>query len=262
MFFLDTYIYIKKVTLKEIKTMKNILAENLLRFGVKNLNETDVKILSESLLLEQIALVDNALKALNAATAAKPIAVQGSRLGWYPVVSIGYVPANPGQPGYIKGGIEPAEIRGAADEKSYVIAKTNKNTSVPSILRSTWGCSSNDYSKEGDKIVKNAMVARIGGYESSSVGLFAVGLHAPQNAKQAGRLTKQEFKDTILGLYKKFYNTTGLFDGLKGAYTSGPTDPNIFNTQIDTLITALDTIKVDLLNTATNKTLQVKIFQG
>ena len=89
MFFLDTYIYIKKVTLKEIKTMKNILAENLLRFGVKNLNETDVKILSESLLLEQTQQVTNAINALNTALKAKPTTVGGSAKV-YPVVSINW----------------------------------------------------------------------------------------------------------------------------------------------------------------------------
>lgn len=36
--------------------MKNILAENLLRFGVKNLSENDKKVLSESLLMEQTAI--------------------------------------------------------------------------------------------------------------------------------------------------------------------------------------------------------------
>ena len=45
--------------------MKNILAENLLRFGVKNLNEKDIKILSETLLLEQTQEAKNALAALN-----------------------------------------------------------------------------------------------------------------------------------------------------------------------------------------------------
>jgi hypothetical protein len=244
--------------------MKNILAENLLRFGVKNLNEKDKAILSEALLLEQIAQVDNALKALNEAAAAKPIMVKGSRIQWYPVVNISYVPANPGQAGYVNGGIEPAEIRNTADEKAYVIAKTNKNTSVPGRIRCTWGSTSRDFTAEGDKIVKNAVVSIVGGYSSSNVGLFAVGIDAPQNAKVANTLTKQEFKDTILGLYKLFYNSTGLFGNLKGAYISNPApkDPNIFNTQIDALITALDTVKIDLTNTATNKTLQVKIFQG
>jgi hypothetical protein len=66
MFFLDAYIYIKENNLKRIqKTMKNILAENLLRFGVKNLNEKDKAVLSEAILLEQSQEAKNALAALN-----------------------------------------------------------------------------------------------------------------------------------------------------------------------------------------------------
>lgn len=45
--------------------MKNILAENLLRFGVKNLSESDKKTLSENILIEQTQEAKNALTALN-----------------------------------------------------------------------------------------------------------------------------------------------------------------------------------------------------
>jgi hypothetical protein len=53
MFFLDAYIYIKENNLKkDTKTMKNILAENLLRFGVKNLKESDKEKIVESFINE------------------------------------------------------------------------------------------------------------------------------------------------------------------------------------------------------------------
>jgi hypothetical protein len=67
--------------------MKNILAENMLRFGVKNLKEADTKIISESLLLEQTQQVTAALKSLNDALKAKPTTV-GTYAKVYPIVSI------------------------------------------------------------------------------------------------------------------------------------------------------------------------------
>lgn len=78
--------------------MKNILAENLLRFGVKNLNEKDKAVLSEALLLEQTQQVTNAINALNTALKAKPTNVGGASV--YPIVSINWTsnatPANDG----------------------------------------------------------------------------------------------------------------------------------------------------------------------
>lgn len=68
--------------------MKNILAENLLRFGVKNLNEKDKVILSEALLLEQTQQVTAALKSLNDAFKAKPTKIAGVDV--YPAISIGF----------------------------------------------------------------------------------------------------------------------------------------------------------------------------
>ena len=66
--------------------MKNILAENLLRFGVKNLKEADRAVLSEALLLEQTQQVTAAISALNAALKAKPTMIAG--VGVYPEVSV------------------------------------------------------------------------------------------------------------------------------------------------------------------------------
>ena len=66
--------------------MKNILAENLLRFGVKNLKEADRAVLSEALLLEQTQQVTAAISGLNAALKAKPTMIAG--VGVYPEVSV------------------------------------------------------------------------------------------------------------------------------------------------------------------------------
>jgi hypothetical protein len=73
--------------------MKNILAENLLRFGVKNLKESDVKILQESLLVEQVQAVSTALTDLNAAMAKYPTKIKNSQV--YPVITLTYGTALP-----------------------------------------------------------------------------------------------------------------------------------------------------------------------
>jgi hypothetical protein len=49
------YIYIKEF---KKETMKNILAENLLRFGVRNLSESDIKKIEEIALTEEISKTD------------------------------------------------------------------------------------------------------------------------------------------------------------------------------------------------------------
>jgi hypothetical protein len=244
--------------------MKNILAENLLRFGVKNLKEKDRAVLSEALLLEQIQLVDAAVKALNTLTAKNPLAVGGEGGGgtakFCPTISIRYVPANPGQDANIKGGIQPAEIRTGNLSGAYVIAKTNKITNAP-------GTISGNYSVVGTVQPKKEWLTLLNtDARPYSVGLFSTGQIAPVGAKQANMLTKDELKNTIIAHLAKFYNPKSVFNNVSKADMMAVTnvkDTNMFSSAIDTLINALDALRIPIVNkTDPSKVIECKIFQA
>ena len=255
MFFLDTYIYIKKVTLKEIKTMKNILAENLLRFGVKNLNEKDKVVLSEALLLEQIQLVDAAIKALNDEAAKYKIRFNRSLI--HPAVSIGYTPkplkaGDNFQQG--KGGVErgydtaakgDVDLRtysssspgglpaGEENNNIYKIDATNKVTTPPTNLRTT-------YVESGTKDPNfNAVLA----YKTGVFGLYA-------NPFTDYGQTADGLKTAIKNYFGNFYTSKPIMGGVKGAdFTTPLQDTTKFNGLIDTLVNALAGIQIMVKNT-------------
>ncbi len=55
LFFLDAYIYIKENNLKkDTKTMKNLLSENMLRFGTKNLSDSSKRRLTLESIMQTI----------------------------------------------------------------------------------------------------------------------------------------------------------------------------------------------------------------
>lgn len=258
MFFLDTYIYIKKVTLKEIKTMKNILAENLLRFGVKNLNETDVKILSESLLLEQIQLVDAAVKALNDEAAKYKIRFNRSLI--HPAVSVEYTPKpfkagdafKQGKGGVMRG--YDTAVKGDVDLRTYSssspgglpageegrniykIDATNKVTTPPINLRTK-------YIESGTADPNfNALLA----YKTGIYGLYA------ETFTDYG-LTADGLKTAIKNYFGNFYTSKPIMGGVKGAdFTTPLQDTTKFNGLIDTLVNALAGVQLMVKNTGSD----------
>ena len=238
--------------------MKNILAENLLRFGVKNLNEKDKAVLSEALLLEQIQQVDAAVKALN--DAASKYKIQFNRSLMYPTVSIQYsaAPYKAGQPfkqgrGGVMRGFDTA-VKGDVDLRTYssnntgglpageqnrniyVIDATNKVMTAPIYLR-TGIVETGTRDPNFTTLVNNkAGIYGLYGDPFTQYDQTAKGLAA-----------------AVKAYYGMFYTTNTTFGGVKGAdFRTALQDITTLSPMIDSLITALSGVQLMVKNTGTD----------
>lgn len=248
--------------------MKNILAENMLRFGVKNLNETDKAILSEALLLEQVQLVDNAVKTLNE-EAAKYLC-QVSQLTVKPELTVAYTDfpykkgdefqqgvngINYGYNTITQGFISGTDTKqqsgpGSQPTHIYKIDPTNTLTSPP---RSLWAKAK---ITKGDSPLKDYMTR-----QTTVYGLYDIS----EVYTDYGN-TAQGLKDKLKSFYGKFYNANKQFNNDKQLDMYSPlTDTVKFDALISTLVDELAKLRILVKHTGlygTGGVDPIAIFKG
>lgn len=214
--------------------MKNILAENLLRFGVKNLKETEKKVLSESLLLEQTQQTTAAIDALNTALKEKPTKVGGVDV--YPQVSVkftGNVLPQKGQPlgalgkelGSWTGIGEAYKYNGNLAAGSKVPFSLSISMAIP-LLQSIKEKNATYYNFLSDLKMRQTKTWR-----------FPYGSTAGSQATMFESNKVSEVKITITNYLNNYYVTDGSsWFGVKNVDASASGTSQDFNTQLTTLL--------------------------
>ena len=222
--------------------MKNILAENLLRFGVKNLNEKDKAVLSEALLLEQIQQVTTAMDALNTAMAAKPTGVGTHKI--YPAISIAYGAALPANGQVLKATMIPrglTSVTGQSVNNLLNASETVTGKPLPislscniKTIKSTAG-SSDNYAKFIDQLP-----------DMNKIALWGTNYTDTKYSHPEAPYAKN-VKASLQSYCGKYYatGTNGKFWDVNGVNANVTGNISDFASQIDTLVNSLAAIWIN-----------------
>ena len=219
--------------------------KRIIKLTESDLTRIVKRVITESehnLILEQVQQVDAAIKALNDLASKNQVFIYaGSKMPFYPSLSIGYSPKQPkandpfkqGKGGIQMGyGVNPSTKQPVElNMVNFNIHKSNKSVSAPT---SIWA--KIKFAKSPETPMEKNIYSFVQG-KIEIYGLFAT------DWTQYGR-TAQGLKNALNKYYGLYYNSNTLFGGLKGADFRTPLkDTSSFQPLINNLVDALASIK-------------------